>query len=774
MADINYYVDDYIEQGYYVYTADAVIGLGDYLVEDYLTDDYFQRTGVYATLTAELVRATYIQGEAAFTAAFTQTTTFNRFRDFNVTLVTESSMSTSVIRIAGFATALTASCSIDVSAEVDRRTSVTLSTLANINAQADRFARITSDLTTTATQSTSAQKITDTGSALSAEFTQTTQALRTAPAAADLTSSTSLTAAVVKTARAQTAFDSIASQLTAAFKNATGTILMEPQASLSVIIGVIKQFEHNTITGVSAPEIAITSPAINTTWTNLVVSVWTNRENVDATGQAPIWSTPIVTSAGGLPAYILRLEYNNTSQIRLVRVDTGTPIYWTWSSAFPNDNDWHNIVLVYRGPGTSNYKKFELFVDGQSKGIAQQYYSGDQSFWTSNLDEGDAPGLRLGRTVYGNGESDKGNTEYAGNFAQLWIGKDSTFNIVDFYDQGIVDLGSDGTSYGRLPTPLYYNELDSLANTYYQIPATTPLSRPDLIGRFSLAAESVSVLENTAYLSAVASVSATATRIQTATSNLTATATVSCAAAKTVVVESNQTSSTALSIDYIRYRDSGAALSSQSTQVTDNLRVRYFDTGLSSTATLTAAVAETTELAADLTATATFSIDYTRIRFAVSSQTSQASLAFDPEDRLRDQSADLTAQATLSCDGINLEGTRVQLSCQSTLVCNAEKRIIMQGNLSAAFTISADVIKVVNGTSTFSALAATLTIADIINFDPFLTIVVPPETRTIRVLSDSTLFVVPQETRIIKVRSETRVLEIPEDTKTKLIQGYPE
>lgn len=773
MADIHYYVDDYIEQGYYVYTAEAAIGLGDYLEENYLAVDYFQRTGTYFTLTADLVRATYIEGQANLSCAFTQTIDTQRFRGFDVALVSTATMSAGVQKFVGVSSALTSSCSMDVTAGVDRRTSVTLSTQADLNAQAARSAGLNSNLDTAFTQTTTATKTTTTQLDLLGQFAQTTTALRTAPASADFTATATQSTQAVKTATVTPAFDSIASQLTVAYKNATGTILMEPRATLSAVIGVIKQFEHNFITGVASYDISLTDPSITiSSWNNLVVSIWTARTEVDALGQAPIWSTPIITSAGGLPAYIRRLEYNDTSAIRFVSVITGTPTYWTWANAFPNDTDWHNIVLVYRGAGTGDYKKFELFVDGVSKGVAQAYYGGEQTLWTG-VDGGNYPGLRLGTTTYGNGESDRGDAAYVGDFAQLWVGKDPNFSIVDFYDQGVVDLGTDGTAYGNLPSPEIYNELDSLSNTVYQIPASTRLSRPDMVGRFSVSAEPVSVLENTVYALGEFTLAATVIRVQVTAAALSSSSTLVCDAVKTTVITTDLAATASLAIDYNRYRDTAAAFASSSTLTAVNVRLRYFDTSLLTAATLTAAINETTELAADLVANAVLDITYTRPRYVSSDLTSQATLTFDPQDRLRDQSAALTAAATLTADGINLEGTRVPMSAAATLTCSAEKRIVSGADLTSAATMNAQAFRVAFGSAHLPAIAVTLTVADIINFDPFLTITVPAESRSIKVLAESRNFALEQETRAIKVRSETRELLVPESTQTKLTQGTP-
>lgn len=775
MADIQYYVDDYIEQGYYVYTAEAVIGLGDYLVEDYLVDGYYERTGTYFSLTAELVRATYIEGAATFSCAFTQSSDSLRIRGFAVTMTSASTITIEVTHFVGVSSALTSSCTVSVTAGVDRRTTVTLSTLADLNAQAARTRDLASAFSSTFTHSTSATKTTNILLDLAVESQQTTTALRTAPASADLTATATQSTTAVKTATVTPAFESIASQLTVAYKNATGTILMEPRATLTAVIGVIKQFSTPLIRG--AQFNSDSDWLVYTDNTTLpyglgkgqVISFWMRKELTDNFGY--IWNSYRQRSFPGIDYTHLYYVNKTLTYTSGTQTAPNSFVSFAFDDIINDDNDWHHYAIVIRtwsGAFPGNF-------------VATAYRDGQQISSDS----------RTGPGTYGHyanlWRDNRIGYQSRIALAQLWIGPlyssattpsdEQVLGLLEnFYDSGYVDLGT-GVVNGF--TPGVY-ELFDLPNTEHVASNGADISAfysdyplQGISGRFVLDAQSVSVLENTVYAEATATLSATATRTQLGQALLTSTATLVCDAVKTAVFASAISSTASLSADYIRYRDFDSALSASTTQTTDNQRVRYSQATLAGQSTLSADVGEITQVEAQLTATATQNITYIRVRYNSSTLSSEAALAFDPEDRLRDQSAALSAQATLTADGINLEGTRVTFTATATLSCEAEKRVITSGNLSSTASLSAIAYRVAFGEAHLPAIATQLSVVDIINFDPFLTIVVPAETRTIKVKYESREFEIEQETREIKVRSETRELIVPESTKTKLTQGSP-
>jgi hypothetical protein len=115
-VDITYYDSGYIDPNYYVYTADAVMGLGTFIVEDYLEPDYFENTGIAVTLTCDVIKLTIVPASADLVANFSQS----------------------------------------VNGVIDVRAEVTLSTIVSLSSQEIRLREFNSDCTSTLTQSTSA------------------------------------------------------------------------------------------------------------------------------------------------------------------------------------------------------------------------------------------------------------------------------------------------------------------------------------------------------------------------------------------------------------------------------------------------------------------------------------------------------------------------------------------------------------------------------------------------------------------------------------------
>jgi len=113
-VDITYYDSGYIDPNYYVYTADAFVVIGEFIVEDYLEPDYFENTSVKITLTCEGTRVRFVEASADLVANFSQS----------------------------------------VNGVIDVRAEVTLSTIVSLSSQEIRVREFNSDLSTTVTQST--------------------------------------------------------------------------------------------------------------------------------------------------------------------------------------------------------------------------------------------------------------------------------------------------------------------------------------------------------------------------------------------------------------------------------------------------------------------------------------------------------------------------------------------------------------------------------------------------------------------------------------------
>jgi len=123
-VDITYYDSGYIDPNYYVYTADAFVVIGEFIVEDYLEPDYFENTSVKITLTCEGTRVRFVEASADLVANFSQSVNGVIDVRAEVTLSTIVSLSSQEIRVREFNSDLvtefthTAAVSITVSPQV--------------------------------------------------------------------------------------------------------------------------------------------------------------------------------------------------------------------------------------------------------------------------------------------------------------------------------------------------------------------------------------------------------------------------------------------------------------------------------------------------------------------------------------------------------------------------------------------------------------------------------------------------------------------------------
>jgi hypothetical protein len=140
------------------------------------------------------------------------------------------------------------------------------------------------------------------------------------------------------------------------------------------------------------------------------------------------------------------------------------------------------------------------------------------------------------------------------------------------------------------------------------------------------------------------------------------------------------------------------------------------------------------------------------------------------DDRLRDQSAVITSAATLICDSTRIPSIAVAMTCEFTVVGQAEKFVIGAGQLSSIFTQTTVAFKTIFGSATLVIEAFELTQGDILNFDPCREIKVESETRLSKILAESRLLIVESETRGLKVPQETRVLKVDYETRVNTIK----
>jgi len=139
----------------------------------------------------------------------------------------------------------------------------------------------------------------------------------------------------------------------------------------------------------------------------------------------------------------------------------------------------------------------------------------------------------------------------------------------------------------------------------------------------------------------------------------------------------------------------------------------------------------------------------------ISLQVSAASLTADvtviPPIRT---SADLTVTATMSVTIGSIEQFAVLTQSMGTMTVQAVKTARPQSQLTSTATLASTATKRTGIVANLTVSGFQLTQGDVINIDPFLTLVIP------------------RETGILKVKSETRILEITEETRSLIVEGW--
>lgn len=191
-----YYESGYIDQNYYVYTAEADVQLTPYIV-DYIESNYYEERGAWYSLYAEGIVPTAFEGEAALSVTATVTAVIGYFIDTGSTQSSAFTQSTTAAKTVSaacefgalFAPSITAegfrnhtavldsAFTIAIDAVANKAATLALANIVNVSSQGIKTAVINSNLTTTVTQSTTAQKTSTASSTQSSAFTQSVDAL---------------------------------------------------------------------------------------------------------------------------------------------------------------------------------------------------------------------------------------------------------------------------------------------------------------------------------------------------------------------------------------------------------------------------------------------------------------------------------------------------------------------------------------------------------------------------------------------------------------------
>jgi hypothetical protein len=594
------------------------------------------------------------------------------------------------------------------------------------------------------------------------------------------------TASPIKTARAIIAVTSAFSPvITARASVQTGSDLSSA-FTVTAILGAIKQFTNIINVGIrtGSPYLGLqVTPAsgVRARFTNYTLSIWVRRDSSNNSPQ-PIVSTRN-ENADNDGAFVFvgdniqtRFNYNPAQ---------GEAV---WTNVAPSDGLWHHYLIrtvndANAGDGVARH--WRLWIDGVAKGqtAGNGYQAAGQMTWNDSYGgSAEYQGVSLGNGNVANFSSGYDVTARTldGAVAQLWMGQisDAAFNITDFYD-GYLDFGSDGTRQGRLPTPLIYTPLapsytdlgvgvtairsvPSWAGDYLKYSSTTA------VARFS--AQPTTVLLILASLSSAATVTVTATRIQTTTASISSVTTVTITAQKIVSITKALLSAVTVTAQGDKIRFGVANLASAATVTVTGGKVTPMASQVTSAFTVQATAKRTARTTTAVTArfTVTAAID-DRTRSAISLEAGAFTFTASAT-RTRTVNASISSAVTVSCSPNKIRSMASQMSSAFTATASARKVIVNSANFTAQFTIFSIVYRAIIGQASLSANGFVLTQGDILNFDPCREIAVDQETRLARILPENRLLIVDSETRRLKVPQETRVLKVDYETRVNITQ----
>lgn len=318
----------------------------------------------------------------------------------------------------------------------------------------------------------------------------------------------------------------------------------------------------------------------------------------------------------------------------------------------------------------------------------------------------------------------------------------------------------------------------------------------------------------TAHLNAVATVSTNSIKKAVASATVSAVSSLNVVNSRTRGSGASLNVTTTFVCNSSRFRSSSSSLSVLANTTTTNLRVRYFATDFSAIASQLSAVVKVGQglitlesqfhLSADVNlrsgvygdfhAVTDIVTDNQRIRFSDSSISSQATLTLPEPVKYRSGQAQLTTTATLDCEprivtesvvimlavgGFNLTTNNLRLRYNSadlnlvtTTTAHPYYTFRSSANLSAQSTLHAVGFNVIFAEAHLSALTSELAVGSVFRIDPYYQIRIKPESRLLKIKPESRLISIESETRGLKIKPESRVLDIEQETRKITIKGY--
>jgi len=776
-----------------------------------------------ASNTTQIAQATKVTtGSLAISANSQLSSTASNLRGFDLDTDSESDLTAESTRIKQ--SEVDISSTSEFSAEVNRFKVFEINTFveSSVTVSTDRTRGIDSTQASEFTQAIDYIRFRDTTSTQSSEFAQSATAFRIQPGSSDLISTSMLVVDAVKTtdvlvsttvnvtvnAQAVKTVDSTVNAGALFTPNVdinaqlAGFALLESRFTTTALIGKIIEFEPKVLNGVAADAVRGGSatyqyqPPADPGWfpnVGFVSSIWAQVDSSSPTRGA-LWSTLTATSSGGSNSVVLRLEYNGTDIRFVYSAPNSAILIASWANARPTDGEWHNYVIrlvrTYPNINGSPTTDWELYVDGVSKGqrTTSDFFigSGYPTFPAISDNSGKFL-IRLGASLTSNSENPSNiGLGLTGGLTQLWIGKiEDRFEITRFYSNGYVELGTDGTYFGKLPQPWIYSPLQDPYTNVNWIGLTgddrfraSTIQQPDMAAVSLLTVGLIGVALFVTDMTSNFDLVSDGDRVRTGSIDIT--------------VETD------LVIEVNIQTDTGSDLVSETTQVTDIERFRQGQSTLTSEFDLTGSVRFETKFESDLFSEFTILAGIGFEQQAASDLSSEFVFAATTTiiDPIRSEAA-LNSITEITATATRIKTLDSSMSVDSDLTADVTviPPIRIEADLAANFAVSVTAVRVVEYSSTVSAttdivvepvvvfgpsftletestveaqafkatgippttLQVTgfvLTAGDVINFDPFLTLIIE------------------QETRGLKIDAENRVVSIEQETRLNIIQGY--
>ena len=715
-----------------------------------------------------------------------------------------TSVACSITKLTGFSSQLSAESTLTASALDLDLASANLSATTSVTATASVIKRITRNLASVATQSIVARRTRSTGVALNCQGFLVAVALDLDLASANLSTTATMSVAASKTARAvstqaiaftQTLQALRIKQLTSSLASAFSLSCAETRLKDVFISGTLGQvYFNNTISSsndygadegdkfIRLAGSSYGSPSGGEP-TLFAIAFW-------ASGKGHIWSNA--------------LELSSIDDINIQLTDNDEFIYSygtltrTWSGI---DTLANNHYIMYSD---------KLYVNGQDQGAPTESGSGTPKMYRNysrylalSGNEGVGgnllAGMRgfvgaVGQYVMWAGPSNVGQSAYVPDFTQ-------SSERQKLYNNGYVDIGSDGTDTGLI-RPWDYFKLDNYAGTLQRGLAYSGSAEWKILGPTYIAQQdtyryvysyTATEQDDVGPFGAVSTLTVSPISVLIVAANLNTSATVTADVKKLVGIIHDFATTASLTASVNRLRNTSADLQVTGSELVIAVKTgrTLIDCGVTATMTTQARVERVAT--ASLNTTSTISCIAQATKSAQANTTSQfttvavngrlrnnatvASTAVTVASVVRKVAsggAQLQTTTTLTGSPFTTHNGQASLTSNVQLTANAIASYIAISNMSVTATMTVSVTKITRFTANLSAFDFMLVIGTKIFIDPYYQLVVPRELSVKKIQQETGILTLDAENRLNTVQAENATLTVPREISTWHIPYAPQ